>query len=81
MYDHEGDIATSYTGELDTHKTGLFATYNGDSVLEHWQEPCNNIDGSSDGKKFGNHKGPEETLRFYRKGICRTIPLVSNRMF
>lgn len=80
LYDHEGDVATTYTGELDTHKTGLFAAYNEESVLPHWNEPCNRIEGTSDGKKFGNDKGTDEILRFYRKGMCRAIPLVSNQI-
>lgn len=79
VYDHEGDVATTYTGELDRHKTGLFATYNNRSYIPHWDFPCNNIEGSSDGKKFGNDIKADEKLAFYRKGVCRALPLVSDR--
>lgn len=78
VYDHEGDVATTYSGELDLRKTGVFATYNNRSYVPHWEAPCNNIEGSSDGKKFGNNIKPDEKLAFYRKGVCRALPLVSD---
>ena len=74
-------MATTHTGELDLHKTGRFATYNNYSVLPHWEAPCNNIEGSSDGKKFGNYRKDDDIVTFYRKGLCRAIPLVSYPVF
>lgn len=77
LYDHNGDVATTFTGEFDRHVAGAFDTYNNLPYLPQWDAPCNKMAGSSDGKKFGNDFSPDEKLYFYRKGIGRTIPMVS----
>ena len=77
MYDFDGDVSTTYTGQTDLHLSGILATYNRDSVLQQWEAPCNKLEGSSDGTKFPTGVKANESLRFFRKSMCRSVPMVS----
>lgn len=77
MYDFVGDTATIYTGSNDINKTGLIENYNTRPYLPQWpSEPCNTVSGASDGTKFPSLLTPESTPRFFRKSICRSMPMV-----
>lgn len=78
MYDFEGDVSVTYTGETDMRKSGLFASYNNRQYLPQWQAPCNRLHGASDGTKFPASLSTNDTLLFYRKSLCRTMPVTSN---
>lgn len=78
MYDFTGDIATTYTGETDNHLSGTFETYNNLSYLPQWSAPCNKLQGSSDGTKFPTGIKDYEQLSFFRKSMCRSVPMVSS---
>lgn len=75
-YDFKGDVSTTFSGELNTDLTGQIDTYNHLPYLPQWEPPCNRLQLTSDGMKFPNNIKPNQTLMFYRKSICRTIPLV-----
>lgn len=77
MYDFDGDVETTYTGEQDLHLSGILATYNRSPYLPQWDAPCNKVEGSSDGTKFQTNITPNETLWFFRKSMCRAVPMVS----
>lgn len=79
MYDFTGDISTTYTGETDNHLSGVFETYNNLSYLSQWSAPCNKLNGSSDGTKFPTGIKPDERLSFFRKSLCRSMPMVSSQ--
>lgn len=81
MYDFEGDISTVYTGEVDIGKTGLLATYNRSPKLPQWDAPCGLVKDASDGTKFSSFIKPNDTLLFFRKSLCRAVPLVSCKFF
>ncbi|XP_065217044.1 scavenger receptor class B member 1-like isoform X2 [Planococcus citri] len=76
MYDFNGDVETTYTGEKDLHLSGILATYNRSPTLPQWEAPCNKVEGSSDGTKFPTNIKPNETLWFFRKSMCRAVPMV-----
>lgn len=76
MYDFEGDISTVYTGEIDIGKTGLLATYNRSPKLPQWEAPCGLVKDASDGTKFPSFIKPNDTLLFFRKSLCRAVPVV-----
>ena len=77
MYDFTGDIETTYSGQTDLHLSGILDTYNHSPVLPQWEAPCNILQGSSDSTKFPTGILPNETLRFFRKSLCRSMPMVS----
>ncbi|KAK6644987.1 hypothetical protein RUM43_001263 [Polyplax serrata] len=76
MYDFQGDVSTVYTGDTDLAKAGLLATYNRSPKLPHWDLPCGQVNDSSDGTKFPSFIHPNDSLLFYRKSMCRSMPLV-----
>lgn len=79
MYDFGTDFETFYTGVPNPSLSGLYATYRGDANLEQWEgEHCSNIDQASDGTKFKSFIQPNDTVKFFRKSMCRPINLVSN---
>lgn len=78
MYDFQGDVSTVYTGDTDLAKAGLLATYNRSPKLPHWDLPCGQVNDSSDGTKFPSFIHPNDSLLFYRKSMCRSMPLVSS---
>lgn len=75
MYDFTGDVSTTYTGQGDVKKSGLFASYNRRPYLPQWDLPCGNVDGASDGTKFPTYIKPEDELLFFRKSLCRAVPM------
>ena len=79
MYDFDGDYETVYTGEIDPRLTGLIEKYNGAKDLPQWTGQCANVEGSSDGAKFQSYIEPNDTLRFFRKSLCRSEAMVSNK--
>lgn len=81
MYDFDGDVATIYTGATDIGKTGLLATYNRSPKLPVWDLPCGDVSDSSDGTKFPSFIQLNDSLRFYRKSLCRPMTLVSFNFF
>lgn len=77
MYDFTGDVSTTYTGDTDLRLGGLFENYNGLSYLPQWKgKPCNMITGASDGTKFPSFIKDNDTLYFFRKSMCRSMPMV-----
>lgn len=78
MEDFGGETMTTYTGEKNYHDSGRTATRNNATNLPYWEPPCGRIEGSTDGKKFGNDILPNETLSFYRRFLCRPMPLVGS---
>ncbi|KAJ1527733.1 hypothetical protein ONE63_007690 [Megalurothrips usitatus] len=83
MYDFEGDFETDFTGELDVKYSGLIDKYNGYPYLPHWRREegdgpttCSNVHKASDGSKFESYIQPNQTLSFFRKSMCRTMPMV-----
>lgn len=79
MYDFTGDSATVYTGKSNPAVSGLIENYNTKPYLPQWPEsPCNKVNGASDGVKFGSSLLSDNyTPYFYRKSLCRSIPMVS----
>uniref|UniRef100_A0A1A9UH44 Uncharacterized protein n=1 Tax=Glossina austeni TaxID=7395 RepID=A0A1A9UH44_GLOAU len=77
MYDFDSDYETFYTGRNDPSLSGLYATYRGNTDLPNWPEKhCSNIETASDGSKFRSFIKPNDTLKFFRKSMCRPIHLV-----
>lgn len=77
MYDFNSDFETFHTGALNPKYSGLYATYLGRKDLPHWNEPhCSNIELASDGTKFPSYIQANETIKFFRKSMCRPITLV-----
>lgn len=78
MYDFTGDVSTTFSGEDNNHLSGILATYNRLPYLPQWKAPCNKLQGSSDGTKFPTGIKNNESLSFFRKSLCRSMPMVSN---
>lgn len=77
MYDFNGDYETFFTGENNPEKSGLYDTYRGSQNLPHWDEDfCSNVTGASDGTKFESFIEPNDTVKFFRKSLCRPIHMV-----
>lgn len=77
MYDFDNDVATVYTGETDIRKSGQIDTYRRLPRLPHWEgEHCSRLRGASDATKFPSLIQPNDTLYFYRKSVCRAMPIV-----
>lgn len=82
MYDFNGDFETFFTGEIDSTKSGLYDTFRGSPNLPHWKgEHCSNIQDASDGTKFKSYINENDTLKFFRKSMCRPQRLVSLNCF
>lgn len=81
MYDFDDDFETVYTGESDPRLTGLIESYRGSETLPQWKGKCANVKGSSDATKFQSYIQPNETLRFFRKSLCRSEAMVRIRLF
>lgn len=80
MYDFDNDFETFYTGVPNPSVSGLYATYRGKKDLPHWKgDYCSNIEMASDGVKFPSFIQPNDSLKFFRKSMCRPINLVSLR--
>lgn len=78
MYDFNGDYETFFTGEQFPQKSGLYDTYKGSQHLPQWEEDyCSNVTGASDGTKFESFLEPNDTVKFFRKSLCRPINMVS----
>lgn len=78
MYDFDTDYETFYTGVEDPSISGLYATYRGSANLPQWDgEHCSNINLASDGTKFRSFIKPNDTIKFFRKSMCRPQTLVS----
>ncbi|XP_070140391.1 scavenger receptor class B member 1 isoform X2 [Drosophila kikkawai] len=76
MYDFTTDYETFYTGVPDPALSGLYATYRGEKTLPQWEgQHCSNIEYASDGTKFKSFIQPNETVKFFRKSMCRPINL------
>ncbi|XP_030377493.1 scavenger receptor class B member 1 isoform X2 [Scaptodrosophila lebanonensis] len=77
MYDFSTDFETFYTGVPNPAISGLYATYRGKTNLPQWPggEHCSNIEYASDGTKFKSFIKPNETVKFFRKSMCRPINL------
>ncbi|XP_049317422.1 scavenger receptor class B member 1 isoform X1 [Bactrocera dorsalis] len=76
MYDFSTDYETFYTGATNPAISGLYATYRGKTNLPQWDgEHCSNIELASDGTKFKSFIQPNETIKFFRKSMCRPINL------
>ncbi|XP_023158609.1 scavenger receptor class B member 1 isoform X2 [Ceratitis capitata] len=76
MYDFSTDYETFYTGATNAGISGLYATYRGSTNLPQWDgEHCSNIELASDGTKFKSFIQPNETIKFFRKSMCRPINL------
>lgn len=77
MYDFSGDSATVFTGKDDVVKSGIIDNYNRKPYLPQWpEEPCNRVSGASDGTKFPSLLKPDDTPMFFRKSVCRSMPMV-----
>ncbi|CAH0385788.1 unnamed protein product [Bemisia tabaci] len=76
MYDFKGDISTIYDGTTDVKKAGLIDTYNRLDHLPQWEHPCDKVQNASDGTKFPSLIKPDDSLYFFRKSMCRTMPMV-----
>lgn len=81
MYDFVGDTATIYTGENDIAKSGMIDNYNSKPYLPQWSAPCNRVSGTSDGTKFPSMLTPEDSPIFFRKSVCRSMPMVCNGIY
>lgn len=78
MYDFKGDFETIFTGETDPSLAGLYDSFMGKHNLPQWNgEHCSNIRFASDGTKFNSYIQPNETLKFFRKSLCRAQTIVS----
>ncbi|XP_050438668.1 scavenger receptor class B member 1-like isoform X2 [Adelges cooleyi] len=76
MYDFTGDTSTVYTGRDDVRKSGIIENYNRNPYLPQWAPPCNVVTGASDGTKFPSMMKPNDTPLFFRKSLCRAMPMV-----
>lgn len=77
MYDFTGDSATIYTGTGDVSKSGTIENYNRRPYLPQWPAaPCNKVSGASDGTKFPSASENGTQMMFFRKSLCRAIPMV-----
>ncbi|XP_037731854.1 scavenger receptor class B member 1 [Drosophila subpulchrella] len=76
MYDFTTDFETFYTGVPNPALSGLYATYRGETKLPQWEgNHCSNIEYASDGTKFKSFIQSNETVKFFRKSMCRPINL------
>ncbi|XP_070068807.1 scavenger receptor class B member 1 isoform X2 [Drosophila takahashii] len=76
MYDFSSDFETFYTGVPNPAHSGLYATYRGETNLPQWEgDHCSNIEYASDGTKFKSFIQSNETVKFFRKSMCRPINL------
>ncbi|ALC40414.1 CG40006 [Drosophila busckii] len=76
MYDFSSDFETFYTGVPNPAISGLYATYRGETTLPNWEtDHCSNIEYASDGTKFKSFIQPNDTVKFFRKSMCRPINL------
>ncbi|KAM7351909.1 scavenger receptor class B member 1 isoform 2-T2 [Cochliomyia hominivorax] len=76
MYDFDSDFETFHTGIPDPSVSGLYATYMGKTDLPHWKgDHCSNIENASDGVKFPSFIQPNDSIKFFRKSMCRPINL------
>ncbi|EDW76211.2 uncharacterized protein Dwil_GK14781 [Drosophila willistoni] len=76
MYDFSTDYETFYTGVPNPALSGLYATYRGETTLPQWEgDHCSNIEYASDGTKFRSFIQPNESVKFFRKSMCRPINL------
>ncbi|XP_050746290.1 scavenger receptor class B member 1 isoform X2 [Drosophila biarmipes] len=76
MYDFSTDFETFYTGVPNPALSGLYATYRGETNLPQWEgNHCSNIEFASDGTKFKSFMQSNETVKFFRKSMCRPINL------
>ncbi|XP_065358409.1 scavenger receptor class B member 1 isoform X1 [Calliphora vicina] len=76
MYDFDNDFETFHTGVPDPSISGLYATFMGKKDLSHWKgDHCSNIEMASDGVKFPSFIQPNDSLKFFRKSMCRPINL------
>lgn len=76
MYYFDGDYETVFTGENDVRKAGLLETYNGSPQMPQWASSCGNIEDASDGTKFQSHVLENDTMKFFRKSMCRPQTLM-----
>ncbi|XP_063220309.1 scavenger receptor class B member 1-like isoform X2 [Bacillus rossius redtenbacheri] len=76
MYDFTDDVATVFTGETDIRLSGITEKYNRDVALPQWEGKCALINGTSDSTKFPSLIDANDTLIFFRKSVCRPMPLV-----
>ncbi|XP_023291780.2 scavenger receptor class B member 1 isoform X1 [Lucilia cuprina] len=76
MYDFDNDFETFHTGVPNANVSGLYATYMGKKDLTHWKgDHCSNIEMASDGVKFPSFIQPNDSIKFFRKSMCRPINL------
>lgn len=76
MMDFNKDYETFYTGVPDARISGLYATYRGSPNLPQWDgDHCSNIEYASDGVKFPSFLQPNDTVKFFRKSMCRPVNL------
>uniref|UniRef100_A0A1I8N7B3 CD36 family protein n=1 Tax=Musca domestica TaxID=7370 RepID=A0A1I8N7B3_MUSDO len=76
MMDFNNDFETFHTGVPDPRFSGLYATYRGSPNLRQWDgEHCSNIENASDGVKFPSFIKPNDTIKFFRKSMCRPVTL------
>lgn len=76
MYNFEGDTSTTFTGMSDPRLGGLLDNYNNRPYLPQWEAPCDRVTYASDGTKFPAYIKPNDSLLFFRKSLCRSMPLV-----
>ncbi|XP_032595208.1 scavenger receptor class B member 1 isoform X2 [Drosophila grimshawi] len=76
MYDFSTDFETFYTGAENPAISGLYDTYRGEKTLPQWKgDHCSNIEYASDGTKFKSFIQANESVKFFRKSMCRPINL------
>nr|XP_013100075.1 unnamed protein product [Stomoxys calcitrans] len=76
MMDFNKDYETFHTGVSDSRISGLYATYRGSENLPQWDgDHCSNINYASDGVKFPSFLEPNDTIKFFRKSMCRPVRL------
>ncbi|XP_034474104.1 scavenger receptor class B member 1 [Drosophila innubila] len=76
MYDFSTDFETFHTGVPNPAISGLYDTYRGEKTLPQWDgDHCSNIELASDGTKFRSFIQPNDTVKFFRKSMCRPINL------
>ncbi|CAH1403132.1 unnamed protein product [Nezara viridula] len=77
MYNFDGDSSTTFSGQKDIRRSGLIDNYRGTPYLPHWPSPpCNNVSYASDGTKFPSRITKDQELLFFRRSLCRSMPLV-----
>ncbi|XP_051858573.1 scavenger receptor class B member 1 isoform X2 [Drosophila albomicans] len=76
MYDFSTDFETFHTGAANPSISGLYDTYRGEKTLPQWEgDHCSNIEYASDGTKFKSFIQPNDSVKFFRKSMCRPINL------